>query len=135
MSLNTCTVSGNLGKAAELRYTNTGLAIVSFSVAVNERKKQDDGSYSDYTNWLDCTMFGKRAEALQPYLAKGTKLSLVGHLHKSSWEQNGQRFSKVEIIVDEVELMNSRHEAQQPEGAPAPEPVQAGSMYDDDIPF
>lgn len=135
MSLNTCTVSGNLGKAAELRYTNTGLAIVSFSVAVNERKKQDDGSYSDYTNWLDCTMFGKRAEALQPYLAKGTKLSLVGHLHKSSWEQDGQRFSKVEIIVDEVELMNSRREAQQPEGAPVPEPVQAGSMYDDDIPF
>lgn len=133
MSLNTCTVSGNLGKAAELRYTNTGLAIVSFSVAVNERKKQDDGSYSDYTNWLDCTMFGKRAEALQPYLAKGTKLSLVGHLHKSSWEQNGQRFSKVEIIVDEVELMNARREQQTADAAP--QAVEAASVYDSDIPF
>lgn len=135
MSLNVVTISGNLGKAAELRQTRAGLSVVSFSVAVNERKKQSDGSYSDYTNWLDCTMFGNRAEALQPYLAKGAKLSLVGHLHKSSWEQDGQRFSKVEIIVDEVELMNTRREKQQPEGSPAPEPVQAGSIYDDDIPF
>lgn len=135
MSLNVVTISGNLGKAAELRHTSAGLAVVSFSVAVNERKKRGDGSYSDYTNWLDCTMFGKRAEALQPYLAKGTKLSLVGHLHKSSWEQNGQRFSNVEIIVDEVELMNTRREAQRSEGAPALAPVQAGSIYDDDIPF
>lgn len=66
MSLNTCTISSNLGKAAELRYTNSQLAVVSFSVAVNERRKQADGSYQDEVNWLDCTMFGKRAEALNP---------------------------------------------------------------------
>ena len=47
MSLNSCTISGNLGKAAELRYTNSQLAVVSFSVAVNERRKQADGSYQD----------------------------------------------------------------------------------------
>ena len=91
MSLNTCTISGNLGKAAELRYTNSQLAVVSFSVAVNERRKQADGSYQDEVNWLDCTMFGKRAEALQPYLAKGTKLSLTGHLHKSTYERDGKQ--------------------------------------------
>lgn len=135
MSLNACAISGNLGKAAELRYTSTGLAVLSFSVAVNERRKQSDGGYADYANWIDCTMFGKRAESLQPYLAKGTKLALVGHLHKSSWEQDGQRYSKVEIVVDEVELMNTRRDAQQPEGSPEPQTVQAGALYDDDIPF
>ncbi|WP_300629843.1 single-stranded DNA-binding protein [uncultured Adlercreutzia sp.] len=134
MSLNTCTISGNLGKAAELRYTNSQLAVVSFSVAVNERRKQADGSYQDEVNWLDCTMFGKRAEALQPYLAKGTKLSLTGHLHKSTYERDGKQYSRVEIIVDEVELMNARREAQAPEAMP-PQAVEAASVYDSDIPF
>lgn len=134
MSLNTCTISGNLGKAAELRYTNSQLAVVSFSVAVNERRKQADGSYQDEVNWLDCTMFGKRAEALQPYLAKDTKLSLTGHLHKSTYERDGKQYSRVEIIVDEVELMNARREAQAPEAMP-PQAVEAASVYDSDIPF
>lgn len=134
MSLNTCTISGSLGKAAELRYTNSQLAVVSFSVAVNERRKQADGSYQDEVNWLDCTMFGKRAEALQPYLAKGTKLSLTGHLHKSTYERDGKQYSRVEIIVDEVELMNARREAQAPEAMP-PQAVEAASVYDSDIPF
>ena len=134
MSLNTCTISGNLGKAAELRYTNSQLAVVSFSVAVNERRKQADGSYQDEVNWLDCTMFGKRAEALQPYLAKGIKLSLTGHLHKSTYERDGKQYSRVEIIVDEVELMNARREAQAPEAMP-PQAVEAASVYDSDIPF
>ena len=134
MCLNTCTISGNLGKAAELRYTNSQLAVVSFSVAVNERRKQADGSYQDEVNWLDCTMFGKRAEALQPYLAKGTKLSLTGHLHKSTYERDGKQYSRVEIIVDEVELMNARREAQAPEAMP-PQAVEAASVYDSDIPF
>lgn len=134
MSLNTCTISGNLGTAAELRYTNSQLAVVSFSVAVNERRKQADGSYQDEVNWLDCTMFGKRAEALQPYLAKGTKLSLTGHLHKSTYERDGKQYSRVEIIVDEVELMNARREAQAPEAMP-PQAVEAASVYDSDIPF
>lgn len=134
MSLNTCTISGNLGKAAELRYTNSQLAVVSFSVAVNERRKQADGSYQDEVNWLDCTMFGKRAEALQPYLAKGTKLSLTGHLHKSTYERDGKQYSRVEIIVDEVEVMNARREAQAPEAMP-PQAVEAASVYDSDIPF
>lgn len=89
MSLNTCTISGNLGKAAELRYTNSQLAIVTFSVAVNERAKQADGSYQDVPHWFDCVMFGKRAEALQPYLAKGTKLALAGHLRQNKWRRTG----------------------------------------------
>ena len=133
MSLNTCTISGNLGKPADLRHTNTGLAVVTFSVAVNERRKQADGSFQDEVNWLDCTMFGNRAEALQPYLAKGTKLSLVGHLRKSTYERDGQTRSRVEIIVDEVELMNTRREQQTADAEP--QAVEAASIYDSDIPF
>lgn len=135
MSLNTCTISGNLGKSADLRMTASGLAVCNFTVAVNERKRQQDGSYQDETSWFDCVMFGKRAEGLHPYLTKGTKLSVVGHLKQSTYEHDGQRRSRVQIIVDEVELMSGRRESQQPEGTPAPAPVQATSIYDDDIPF
>lgn len=135
MSLNHCDVSGYLGKAAELRHTKTGMAVASFSLAVNERRKQPDGSYADATNWLDCVIFGNRAEGLHPYLTKGTKLAVGGRLRQSSYERDGQRRSKVEIVVDEVELMNARRERQHPDGAPAPEPVQAGYVYDEDIPF
>lgn len=133
MSLNTCAESGRLGKAAELRYTTTGVAVVTFSIAVDERRKQADGSYQDEANWFDCVMFGKRAEALQPYLAKGTKLSLVGHLRQSTYERDGQKRSRVEIVVDDVELMNTRREQQTPESEP--QAVEAASVYDGDIPF
>lgn len=108
MSINICNISGNIGADSELRMTPSGLSIVRFSVAVNERKRQQDGSYADYTNWINCVMFGKRAEALQPYLCKGSKVSLSGHLHQTTYEHNEERRSKIELIVDEVELMNNR---------------------------
>ncbi len=133
MSLNTCAESGRLGKAAELRYTTNGVAVVTFSIAVDERRKQADGSYQDEANWFDCVMFGKRAEALQPYLTKGTKLSLVGHLRQSTYEHNGNKRSSVEIVVDDVELMNARREQQMAD--PEPQAVEAASVYDNDIPF
>lgn len=135
MSLNQVTLSGNLGKDSELRMTATGTAVLTFSIAVNERRRQQDGTYQDKTSWLDCVMFGARAQGIEPYLRRGTKLSLTGHLNQNKYEKDGRTYSRVEIIVDEVELMNARREAQQPEGAPAPAPVQAMSIYDDDIPF
>ncbi|WP_165247509.1 single-stranded DNA-binding protein [Adlercreutzia sp. ZJ141] len=142
MSLNTCAVSGNLGKAAELRYTASGLAVVSFSVAVNERRRQADGSYQDEVSWLDCVMFGSRAEALHPYLAKGSKLTLAGHLHQSTYERDGHRRSKIEIIVDDIDLMNTRRElqaaseeVQQPVSVEPQQPVGVSDIYDTDVLF
>lgn len=103
-SLNTCTLSGNIGNDAEVRYTAGGMAITSFSLAVNHRRKQQDGSYADETSWVDCTIFGKRGESLQAngYLQKGAKLAVVGHLRMSTWEADGQRRRKLEVIVDNV---------------------------------
>lgn len=62
MSLNNVTLSGNLGADAELRMTKGGTPVLTFSLAVNDRVPQGDGTWSDYTNWFDCTLFGKRAE-------------------------------------------------------------------------
>ena len=112
MSLNTLTLSGNLGADAELRCTKGGSAVLTFSLAVNERVPKGDGTWGDRTNWIDCTMFGKRAESLAPYLRKGNKVSIVGHLHQSVWQHEGQNRRRLEVRVDEIELMSVRRDQQ-----------------------
>lgn len=135
-SLNTCTLSGNLGNDAEVKYTAGGMAITVFSLAVNHRRKQQDGSYADETSWVDCTIFGKRGESLQAngYLQKGAKLAVVGHLRMSMWEADGQRHRKLEVIVDNVIGMTNYRQPQQPQ---AQQPYQAyvPDVYNEDIPF
>ena len=95
-SLNSVTLSGNLGQDAEVLYTNNGLAITSFSLAVSKSRKQSDGSYKDVTSWVDCIMYGKRGEAMygNGLLQKGARLAIIGHLHQSVWEKDGQRRSR-----------------------------------------
>lgn len=112
MSINRVTISGNLTRDPELRSTASGMAVLSFGVAVNERRKnQQTGEWEDHPNFVDCTMFGARAESLSRYLSKGTKVSIDGKLRWSQWEREGQKRSKLEVIVEEIEFM-SRQEAQ-----------------------
>lgn len=149
MSINHVAISGNLTRDSELRTTQGGTAILGFGVAVNERHKNAaTGEWEDYPNFIDCTMFGTRAEKLAQYLVKGCKVAIDGRLRYSAWEKDGQKRSKVEVIVDEIEFM-SRKDA--PQGAvpsqtggyspQAPSAPQAGgyapqdAVYDEDIPF
>lgn len=131
-SLNKASISGNLTRDAELRVTPNGTAVLELGVAVNEkRKNKQTGEYEDYPSFLDCVMYGKRAEALAQYLPKGTKVAVEGRLHQDRWEdkESGQNRSKVVIVVDEIDFMSTRRgEAQQPQGAPAP-------YADEDIDF
>lgn len=140
-SLNTCILSGNIGNDAEVRYTAGGMAITSFSLAVNHRRKQQDGSYADETSWVDCTMFGKRGESLQAngYLQKGAKLAVVGHLRMSTWEADGQRRRKLEVIVENVIHMTNYRQPQQPQARQPyqaqPQQAYVPDVYNEDIPF
>ena len=112
MSINRVAISGNLTRDAELRTTQSGMSILDFGVAVNNRRKnQQTGEWEDCPNFVDCTVFGARADKLQPYLTKGSKVALDGKLRYSSWESGGQRRSKLGVIVDDLEFMSSRHEA------------------------
>ena len=157
MSINRVIISGNLTRDPELRRTQSGMAIMSFGVAVNDRRRnQQTGEWEDYANFVDCTMFGNRAESLSNYLSKGTKVAIEGKLRWSQWEREGQKRSKLEVIVDELESMSSRDRQQggyqnnggyqggyqgdggyQAASAPAPAPSidATSSVYDDDIPF
>ena len=136
MSINRVVISGNLTRDAELRTTQSGMSILDFGVAVNDRRKnQQTGEWEDCPNFVDCTMFGTRAEKLQPYLAKGTKVAIEGKLRYSSWEKDGQRRSKLEVVVDDLELMSSRQAGAVQDLHTGPALDAAEQVYDEDIPF
>lgn len=133
MSINRVNISGNLTRDPELRATQSGMQVLGFGVAVNDRRKNPStGQWEDYPNFVDCTMFGTRGEKLQQYLTKGTKVAIEGKLRYSSWERDGQRRSKLEVIVDEIEFMSQNQQA--PQGyqqqyAPHPAPQAAPQQW------
>ena len=108
MSINKVFVSGNLTRDCELRQTQGGTAILTFGVAVNDRAKNSQtGEWEDRPNFVDCAMFGKRAEAVSRILAKGMKVAIEGKLRQSTWAaKDGSKRSKLEVIVDEIEFMS-----------------------------
>lgn len=153
MSINHVSISGNLTRSPELRSTTGGTSILSFGIAVNERVKNGStGEWEDHPNFFDCVMFGKRADSLSRILDKGMKVAVSGRLRYSSWEKDGQKRSKVEVIADEIDLMQRRDGAGDNRGSNpdnysggyqnGPQNGSRGSSgayqtdtYDDDIPF
>ena len=148
MSINRVNISGNLTRDPELRQTQGGTAVLTLGVAVNDRRRNPQtNEWEDYPNFVDCVMFGTRAEALSRYLSKGQKVAIEGKLRYSSWERDGQRRSKLEVVIDELEFMSPRdgqggYQRQAPaprQDRPSPAPVvqtpPAADVYDEDIPF
>lgn len=122
MSINHVAISGNLARAAELKRTQNGSSVLTFDVAVNDRvKNPQTGEWEDRANWVTCNLWGTRAERVAQYLAKGTKVAIEGRLRYRAWEQDGQRRSKLEVVVDEIEFMSRQQQPQQayPQQAPA----------------
>jgi single-strand DNA-binding protein len=123
-NVNRVTISGRLTRDPELRTTAGGTAVLGMGVAVNDRRKNaQTGQWEDYTNFIDCTMFGNRAESLSRILTKGTLVFIEGKLRWSQWERDGQKRSKIEVIVDEVDFPSR---AQTGDGQGAYAPAQGG---------
>ena len=151
MSINRVIITGNLTRDPDLRSTSGGMPVLGFGVAVNDRRRnQQTGEWEDYPNFIDCTMFGARAQSVSRFLSKGSKVAIEGKLRWSQWERDGQKRSKIEVIVDEIEFMSrndnnaprnnnatpSANTAPAPASAPmAAAPVVDASVYDTDIPF
>ena len=152
MSINRVVISGNITREPELRSPQGGMEILALGVAVNDRRKnQQTGEWEDVPNWIDCVMFGNRAKSVSRFLSKGSKVAIEGKLRWSQWERDGQKRSKIEVVVDEIEFM-SRQQGQlgsepvyaAPATAPQPQQQQQDyqsvyqqqpSIYDDNIPF
>ncbi len=150
-NLNKVMLIGRLTRDPQLSYLPSQMPVAEFGMAVNDRRKQQDGSYADKANFIDLSIFGKRAEALQKYVKKGDPLFVEGKLDYQQWEKDGQKRSKLKVIVQNFEFLsksgggqsggNQGGGYQQSAPAPAsnsvpsaPEAPQGGGM-DDDIPF
>lgn len=132
MGINRVVVSGNLTREPELRQTASGLPVLGIGMAVNDRRKNPQtGEWEDCPNFVDCTLFGSRGEAVATHLHKGSKVCIEGKLRWSQWEKDGQKRSKIEVVVDEIEFFSGAKNEQNQGGNRT-----ENSQYSDaDIPF
>ncbi len=130
---NVLVVTGRLTRDAEVKYTSGGMAIGSFSIAVNRRTKKGD-QWVEEASFFDVSLFGKSAEGLAQYLTKGKQVAVEGELRQDRWEQDGQPRSKVYISAINVQLLGGDKKASgQQSGYQAQE--YSADNFPDDIAF
>lgn len=148
-NINRAIISGNLTRDPESRALPSGSTVLTFGVAVNDsRKNPSTGQWEDVPNYINCVAFGSRAESLAKILTKGTKVCVEGKLRWSQWGEGDQKRSKIEVIVDNLDLLSaprsfdgeSNYQRPSMASAPAENQIPSASVpidvYDDeDIPF
>jgi len=107
-SFNRVILLGNLTRDIELRYTTSGMAIGEVGIAVNDRRKNQSGEWVDEATFVEVKFFGRTAEIAGEYLAKGSPLHLEGRLKLDMWEKDGQKRSKLYVIVEHMQLIGSK---------------------------
>ena len=151
--INKVILIGNLGRDPETRYSQAGNAVTKFSVATSDSwRDRQSGEQQERTEWHNIVCFSRLAETAGQYLHKGSKVYIEGSLSTSSWEQDGQKRYRTEVIARDFQMLDSRGADAGPPsgfeqpGAPAPAPVDnqpaanAPTLsddddFDDDIPF
>lgn len=127
--MNNLTIAGSLGKDAEVRYLSSGDPVASFSVADSQGRDKP-------TIWWNCSLFGKRAESLAPYLVKGQAVAVSGTISEREWtDKDGHKRKSMDVRVQDVALQGGKREAAAP--AAQKTAAQAAGFEDDgsDIPF
>lgn len=149
-NFNKVMLMGNLTRDPELRYTPNGQAVADIGIAINRRRKGQDGERRDDTTFVTVTAWGRQAEIINEYFSKGRPIFIEGRLQLDEWTtQEGQRRSKLKVILENFEFLTSRGDS--PDGGgprPRQEPRQQTShpsepSYDDgsedepfdDVPF
>ena len=139
-SVNKIILIGNLGQDPELRYTSSGVAVASFSMATSESWKDQDGNVQEKTQWHKLVAWRKLAEIVGEYLKKGSKVYVEGRIQYRSYDdKNGVKRDVTEIVVDQMLMLDSKGTIHGG-GASAPAPSQpqiedVGPDKADDLPF
>ncbi len=145
-SFNRVILVGNVTRDIELRYTQGGLAVTDLGLAVNDRRKNQAGDWIDETTFLDVTLWGRQAEVASEYLSKGSPVLIEGRLKLDTWEQEGQKRSKLRVVGERMQMLGARAPGSRPERQDAEFSQSAAvardesesrpeSRPDDDIPF
>ena len=107
-SFNQVILMGNLTRDPELRQTPNGQNVCSFSLALNRAYKGADGNWQEATDYVDIVAWGPLGERVAQYLKKGSQCLVNGRLQSRSWEQDGQKRSKVEVVAQDVTFLGGR---------------------------
>lgn len=143
MNINHVVLGGNLVRDPETRYTQSGVAIGSFTIANNRKYQRKGGGLDDETSFIGCTAFGKTAENISQYFRKGNRIIVQGRLSQETWEDKstGQKREKTKVVVERFEFVDRSSDRQQSDRpqirqqAPASSQVQGASEDSDDLPF
>ena len=118
--INSVTLVGRLTRDAEIKSTQGGTTFAKFALAVNRYAGKDKG---EEVSFIDCTLWGKQADAVGKYLTKGKQIGVVGELVQERWEKDGQKHSKITVTARSIQLLGGNTE-------------HSGSGDDDsDVPF
>jgi single-strand DNA-binding protein len=110
-SFNQVILMGNLTRDPELRTTPNGQNVCSFSLALNRSYKGADGEWKEMTDYVDIVAWGALGERVEQYVTKGRPVLVNGRLQSRSWEQEGQKRSKVEVVAQDVTFLGGRNDS------------------------
>jgi len=115
---------GNLVRDPQLRYTPSGQAVADIRLAINRRTRTPNGERKESTTFVDVTAWGRQAEVINEYLSKGQPIFVEGRLTLDEWtSQDGQRRSKLRVVLDTFQFISPRGEMREPmEPSAPPEP-------------
>src|SRR6478609_6965145 len=142
-NINRVVLVGNLTRDPELRHTPSGTPVCSLRLAVNTRRKDESGQWTDKPNYFDITVWGQQGENCAQYLAKGRPVAVDGRLEWREWEaQDGTKRQAVEVVAESVQFLGGGRDGAGEGNQFVPAGVSAGSEADfaaspadDDIPF
>jgi single-strand DNA-binding protein len=137
-SLNKAQLIGHLGKDPELKYTQAGTAVCSFSIATNESWKDQEGNIQERTEWHNIVAWRKLAEICGEWLKKGKRVYIEGRMQTRSYEKDGVKKYIMEIVAEDMIMLDggTPRVASETEGIPAPsESTAASDKTETDLPF
>jgi single-strand DNA-binding protein len=139
-SLNKVLLIGNLGKDPEVRFTSSGQAVASFSLATSEKFKGKSGEWEERTEWHNITLWGKLAEIAGEYLSKGKTIYVEGRLQTRKWQdKSGNDRYTTEIVGDKMQMLSGKGERNSGDSDSSSRENSPGyeepPPLDDDIPY
>jgi single-strand DNA-binding protein len=148
-SFNRVILVGNLTRDVELKYTQGGTAVTEVGLAVNDRRKNQNGEWVEETTFVDVTLWARTAEVASEYLSKGSPILIEGRLRLDSWETDGQKRSKLRVTGERMQMLGGRggggggpsrgnsggQQDQYSQPAPTAGPPTQSAPPDDEIPF
>lgn len=107
-SFNRVIILGTVTRDIEVKYLQSGMAVCELGLAVNDRRKNQQGEWVEEATFIDCTAWGRTAEVAGEYLGKGKPVLIEGRLKLEQWETDGQKRSKLKVIVESLQLIGSK---------------------------